>query len=190
MEFIGIKSYPLLELGLSQIYLNERKIAVIERWFNLNDMSIFEPLPVRDFGNGRYTLTDGHSRAYVAYKSGLTQIPIVYDNDDMVAGKIGQMLYRADIEWCNRFYIENISHLENRILTCEEYQQLWIGRCDRSYELLTQTTENERKVIQNKVPELFLYGAAEDFSEIYFENADGDSFVYKNGLLKAEYESY
>lgn len=180
MEFAGIINYPLLELGLSQIYLNEDKIKAIEKWFNPDDMSIFEPLPVRDFGNGRYTLTDGHSRAYVAYKNGLTQIPVVYDNDDMVTGKVGQKLYRTDIEWCSRFRIENISHLENRILTSEEYQQLWIERCDRSYNLLTQTTDGERELMQKNVPELFLYGASENLSEIYFENFVGELFVYKD----------
>lgn len=188
MEFKGVKNYLLLELGLSQIYLNKDKIQAIEKWFNPDDMSIFEPLPVRDFGDGRYTLTDGHSRAYVAYKNGLTQIPIVYDDDDMVAGKIGQTLYQADIEWCKRFHIENIRQLENRILTSEEYLRLWIGRCNRSYDLLTQTTEEERALMKNKAPKLFLYGAAEDLSEIYFESSVGELFSYKNGLLVAELE--
>lgn len=186
MEFIGVKNYPLLELGLSQIYLNEEKIKAIEKWFNPDDMSIFEPLPVRNFGNGRYTLTDGHSRAYVAYKNGLKQIPIIYDNDDMVAGKMGQKLYRVDIKWCDRFHIDNISCLESRILTNEEYQRLWIGRCDRSYDLLTQTTEEDRELMQKKVPELFLYGASVELSEIYFENLSGELYVYKDKLVFRE----
>lgn len=182
MEFVGVKNYPLLELGLSQIYLNENKIKAIEKWFNPNDMSIFEPLTVHDYGNGKYTLTDGHSRAYVAYRNGLTHVPVIYDNDDIVGGEIGQKLYRADIEWCNRFHIENISCLGSRILTNAEYQKLWIERCDRSYNLLTQTTEADRKTMQNKVLELFLYGASEDLSEIYFENSSGELFVYKDEL--------
>lgn len=186
MEFKGIKNYPLFELGISQIYLNENKIRAIEKWFNPSDMSIFAPLSVHDFGNGKYTLVDGHSRAYVAYKNGLTHVPIVYDNDDIVSGKVGQKLYRADIEWCNRFHIENISHLEGRILICEEYHKLWIERCDRSYDLLTQTTEKERKILQEKVPELFLYGAEEDLSAIYFENLLGKLYVYRNGFLSIE----
>ena len=71
MEFTGTKNYPLLELGLSQIYLNKRKIDAIETWFNPDDLSNFTPLTVHDYGNERYTLTDGHSRAYVAYKAGV-----------------------------------------------------------------------------------------------------------------------
>lgn len=70
----------------------------------------------------------------------------------------------------------------SRILTNAEYQKLWIERCDRSYNLLTQTTEEDRKTMQNKVLELFLYGASEDLSEIYFENSSGELFVYKDEL--------
>lgn len=100
----------------------------------------------------------------------LHQIPIVYDNDDMVAGEIGQKLYNADIEWCNRFCIENISYLKSRILTNEEYQRLWIGRCDRSYALLTQTTEEKRKQMQDRVPELFLYGGRRNWQRYILKN--------------------
>ena len=180
MAFVGVIDYPLMELGLSQIYLNEDKIKAIEKWFNPGNMDIFEPLTVHDYGNGKNTLTDGHSRAFVAYKNGLTVIPIIYDNDEIVAGEIGQKLYRTDIEWCNRFSIYNISHLKNRIISNDDYQRLWIERCDRSYNLLVQTTVKERELIQNINPKLFLYGASEDLSEIYFENCDGESIVYQN----------
>ena len=186
MEFKGIKKYPLLEIGLSQIYLSAEKIEAIEKWFNADDMSAFEPLPVHDFGNGKYTLTDGHSRAYVAYKNGIMYIPIIYDRDESVAGEIGQMLYRADIEWCNRFHIENISQLENRILTSEKYHRLWIERCDKSYNLLTQTTMGERKQLQDRVSDLFLYGANEDLSDMYFENCFGEEVVFAYNSEKAK----
>ena len=186
MELKGVKSYPLLELGLSQIYLNADKIRAIEKWFNPNDMSNFNPVEVHNFGNGKYTITDGHSRAYIAYKNGILNVPIIYDNDDLVVGEMGQKLYCADIEWCNRFQINYISDLKNRILTNEEYQRLWVRRCDRSYNLLSQTSEKERELMQSKVPELFLYGAKEEFSEIYFENSLGELFVYKNEILYSE----
>lgn len=180
MEFKSVINYPIMELGVSQIFLNEDKIKAVEEWFDLGNMHIFEPLTVRDFGNGKYTLTDGHSRAYVAYKNGITVIPIVYDNDEIVAGEIGQKLYKTDIEWCNRFFIFNISHLAKRIINNDDYQRLWIERCDRSYNLLTQMTEEECQLIQSKKPNLFLYGASDDLSELYFENSEGESVVYQN----------
>ena len=133
------------------------------------------------------TIVDGHSRAYVAYKNGVKTVPIVYEESELVVGDIGRLLYLADIEWCKRFRIENISDLGSRIIAGDEYRKLWIGRCDRSYDLLTQTTVEERKRIQEKVPELFLYGAEEDLSEFYFEDILGKLFVYRNGLLSVEF---
>ena len=62
-----------------------------------------------------------------------------------------------------------------------------MGRCDRSYDLLTQTTESERKIMQQKAPKLFLYGAEEDLSELYFEDSSGKLYVYRNDVLNAEY---
>lgn len=186
MEFKGIMNYPLLKLGLSQIFLNEDKVEAVKKWFRLDDMSIFQPLRVHDFENGKYTIIDGHSRAYVVYKQGLEVVPIIYDKTDMVAGETGQKLYLADIEWCDRFRLKNISDLENRIISGEQYRRFWMGRCDRSYDLLTQTTEDERKGMRQKAPELFLYGAEEDLSELYFEDSFGKLYVYKGDVLSAE----
>ena len=40
--------------------------------------------------------------------------------------------------------------------------------------------------MQEKAPDLFLYGASEDLNELYFESSSGELFVYKNGLLQKE----
>ena len=186
MEFRGIKLINIDSLGISQIYLSSSKIASITEWFNPQCMDNFQPLRVHDFRNNTYTITDGHTRAYIAYKNGVSVLPVCYDSDDMIVGQVGQMQYRADLDWCKRFKLSHIKHLENRILSKSTYQKLWIERCDRSYDLLTQTSHRERKKLQNLVPSLFLYGASEDLSILYFENEAGKLFVYKNGILIPE----
>lgn len=148
-------------------------------WFDSCDTCDMDPLTVPDFENGKYTLTDGHSRAYVAYKNGLTHISIVYDKDEIVVGELGQKLYGADVEWCERFHLKNISDLNNRILESEDYNRLWVERCNRCYNLLSQTSERERVLMQEKDPELFLYGTSEDLKELYFENLCGEIYVQK-----------
>lgn len=92
-----------------------------------------DPVPVHDFGNGKYTLTDGHSRVYVAYEHGLTHVPIAYDKDEIM----------------------------------------------RSHNLLSQTSERERILIQEKEPGLFLYGASEDLKTLYFETEFGEIHTRK-----------
>ena len=89
MEFEGMRMVPILELGPSQLYLDQSKIEALETWFHPEDMAAYEPWPVHHFGNGRYTLTDGHSRCYAAYKAGISRIPVVYDTEDIVSGEIG-----------------------------------------------------------------------------------------------------
>lgn len=186
MEFRGIKFMSIDLLGLSQIYLNADKITSVTRWFDPQHMDRFQPLPVHDFGNHGYTLTDGHTRAYVAYKNGVSYLPVFYDEDNIVAGEVGQMLYKADIDWCKRFHLTHIKQLENRILDNSGYQKLWVERCDRSYHLLTKTSFSERVKLQKLVPNLFLYGASEDMAALYFENEAGKLFVFKNNALLVE----
>lgn len=178
--------FPIIELGISQLYLNEDKILGVTSWFCPEALEQYAPLPVHDFGNGRYTLTDGHSRAYVAYKHGLTHIPIIYDQDDLVTNPVGQLSYQTDIAWCNRFGLQNILQLGQRIVSSEDYQRLWIERCDRSYNLLTHTTESERKRIERCNEGFFLYGASEDLCIFYFEDASGKLYQLKNGVLVPE----
>lgn len=186
MDFQGIKMMPISELGLSQIYLNQDKICRIKQWFSKNDLDHFSPLPVHDFGNETYTLTDGHTRAFVAYQSGVFALPVIYDHDDIVTGIPGQILYQADIEWCERFHLKRISDLKNRILDNQSYQKLWIERCNRSYYLLTQTSPQQRVKLQNMMPEYFLYGSNEELSIFYYEDNSGKLYQYEKGILKKE----
>ena len=175
--FHGVRYLPLSALGLSQIYLNSEKIANIEAWFDPADLTNFEPLPVHDFGNGRFTLTDGHSRAFVAWRHGVSEIPVVYDMDEIVIGETGQRLYREDLIWCKRFGLTHIWDLKGRILSPTEYRERWIMRCDKSYNLLTQTTQSQREVWGMRYPCLYLYGASEDGKTIYFENDREESLA-------------
>ena len=174
--FRGVQLLPISSLGLSQIYLSAEKLKNIETWFNPTDLTNFQPLPVHDFGNGRFTLTDGHSRAFVAWRHGVSEIPVVYDTDEIVTGETGQMLYREDLVWCERFGLAQVWDLQNRILSPGEYQKLWIGRCDKSYNLLTQMNQRQRQVWRLRYPDLYLYGASEDLKFLYYENDRGESF--------------
>lgn len=176
--FRGVKCISIHTLGLSQIYLNEDKLIRIQGWFNPKDLTNFKPLPVHDFGNERLTLTDGHSRAFAAYKAGLHEIPVVYDTDEIITSKTGQMLYKNDIAWCERFHLKNISDLASRIVSNEEYEKLWVRRCDHAYNLLTKTDEAQRAIWQQHHHGLYLYGASDDLKTLFFEDGDGRSFEF------------
>lgn len=173
--FRGVQWIAPTDLGISQLYLNQAKLKDIEKWFNPNNMNLCQPLPVHDFGDGRLTLTDGHSRAFTAYQHKV-KVPIVYDADNIITSKIGQMLYQNDIVWCQRFNLQTVADLKNRIIAPLEYQSLWIDRCDRAYHLLTKTDQHERLQIERQHADLFLYGTNSDLTIYYFENKQGQVF--------------
>ena len=179
-QFEGIQYVKVVDLGLSQIYLSADKITRVRRWFRSDDLSVFEPLPVHDFGNGRLTLTDGHSRAFVAYKTGVTHVPVVYDADDMIISELGQHLCRHDIVWCDRFELRDVRDLESRILSSGDYQRLWLDRCEKAYNLLSQTNEARRELLVKLCPALFLYGASQDLSILYFEDEQEQTYTISN----------
>ena len=177
LSFSGIRWVYPIELGVSQLYLNQSKLENIKKWFTPDYTDLCAPLPVYDFGTGRLTLTDGHSRAFVAYQYKI-KIPIVYDTDEIVICEEGQLLYQNDIDWCQRFKIRTVADLESRIVDSSKYHYLWIERCNRAYNLLTKTNENERIQIGRQHPDLFLYGANDDLTIYYFENIYGKLFEF------------
>lgn len=146
---------PILSLGISQLYLSASKVAAVEAWFDPQRMDRLRSLPVYDFGDGRYTLTDGHSRAYVAWKKGTREIPVYADDDPLVTGALGQRLYRQDLLWC--------------------------ARCDRLYRLETQPP-----AAPPDIPGLFLYGWEPETGELYYEDASGSLFVWRENHLERE----
>jgi len=106
-------------------------------------------------------------------------MPIVYDYDDIVTSDLGLLQYSNNIEWCKRYKIFTVADFENRIVSDSQYKKLWIERCDKSYNLLTQTTEEERKTLNDKHKNFFLYGASEDLSVLNYEDNNGKLFEFK-----------
>lgn len=72
----------ILRIQPSQFFISEKKIAQIKKWFQPNDLSNFDPIPVKML-NDKLIFTDGHTRAFVAYSAGMTKIPVVWDLDEL-----------------------------------------------------------------------------------------------------------
>ncbi len=173
------------ELGVSQLYLSQDKIQKLQGWFDPLRINDYDPLPVRDFyGNGHYVLTDGHTRAYLCYKSGITTIPVVIDQDDIVTCDMGITLYWTYIDWCKGHHILTVKDLEHRIISSRDYEFLWLERCDRLYHLIDaigdslspEYYEELRKLGESR--SLILYGANQELSCYYYEDGIGDLWIY------------
>lgn len=114
----------LLDIQPSQFYLSEEKLGRIMIWFNSDDLSNFEPLPIKLL-NGNVIFTDGHTRAYAAYRAGCTHVPLVWDEDEL-----DWNLYQICVDACLERGIRSVAELSDRILTAAEYEQKWNRWCD------------------------------------------------------------
>jgi len=180
MRFSGVRLIGIDELRLTQLYLSQKKLDGVRAWFDTG-LTNFTPVSVRDFlGDGALHLTDGHTRTFVAWQQGVRSIPVVYDEDDIVTCEIGQIQYKNDITWCERFGLRQITALADRILPEEAYETLWRGRCGYMYDLetalLAGAIDKNRFALRKAELErngLFVYGITEDYGCLRCEDSAG-----------------
>lgn len=106
----------------SQLYLNGRKLALVTQWFDFSDPN-YDPLPVREVG-GEWMLTDGHTRAFVAYLAGAEQLRVIRDADDLPMD-----VYRTCLGWCEDEGVIEIGDLVGRVLDADDFEAKWVARC-------------------------------------------------------------
>ena len=126
----GWYELPLAQLHPSQLYISAEKLAAVRKWFDPNDLTSFEPLPVKRKGDILY-LTDGHTRAAAAYLAGLKSVPVYDETDDL-----DWQAYGICLQWCRDEGVDTIEKLSRRIVSKEDYDVLWHQRCDRMHQEL------------------------------------------------------
>jgi len=114
---------PILDLQPSQLYISSGKLALAREWFDPSDCSQMDPIPVKEF-LGKKMMTDGHTRAVLAYLSGFYEVPCYMDPDDL-----DMKAYEKCIDWCNEEGIFGIADLAKRIVSFKDYEVLWRKRC-------------------------------------------------------------
>ena len=124
--------YSLKDLQPSQFYISQAKLSNIQAWFHKDDLSNFEPLPVKVL-DGVPILTDGHTRAVAAILAGLESVPLVYEEDEL-----DWDLYHYCIEQCNQKGIHSPYDLVDRVISAQEYEEKWIGWCEQISSKLQQ----------------------------------------------------
>ncbi len=114
--------FPLAQIQPSQLYMSAVKLAyVLARW--PVRLAMLEPLPIQHL-NGRIIYTDGHTRAFAAYRLGFTEVPIMWDEDEL-----DWEAYQICVDWCLEEGIHTLADLEGRVIPQEQYAALWYERC-------------------------------------------------------------
>jgi len=112
----------------SQLFISEEKLKQVQQWFDPHDLRFFPPIPIKVL-DGLLVMTDGHTRAVAALGAGLTELPMVWETEEL-----DWEMYQACVAACLEQGITSPAALTARIVSASEYQEKWDGWCDRMQE--------------------------------------------------------
>ena len=125
---IDIARLRLREVRPSQFWVSEEKLRAVRAWFRPDDLSGFEPIPVRVL-DGVPVMTDGHTRAVAALLAGLDAVPMVPETDEL-----DWEMYRRCAAACAERGVFTPADLADRVIPADEYREAWDRWCDRMQE--------------------------------------------------------
>jgi hypothetical protein len=102
----------------SQLYISADKLRYV-----LESPEPLEPVPIVRLG-AHLIMTDGHTRAFAAWTRGQSEVPVVWDEDDM-----DWEAYEVCVQWCAQEGIHTVADLRDRVVDAETYQAKWLDRC-------------------------------------------------------------
>jgi len=111
------------EIQPSQLFISSEKLSQVMRDFSPITHDRLPPIPIKDL-RGKTVFTDGHTRALAALLSGLSEVNVYRDEDDM-----DWEAYEICVAWCEEECIHTIADLKDRIVPPADYQELWLDRC-------------------------------------------------------------
>jgi hypothetical protein len=119
----------IADLRPSQLYLNSEKVEAVRKSVGKGSVAQLLPIYVKQMG-GDFMITDGHHRAFVAWLNGETAVPTIIDTDEDMDWHAYEV---CKDEWCKEAGILTISDLDDRIIPTDDYERLWIGRCEAAF---------------------------------------------------------
>ena len=149
-----LSGLKLSDLQPSQFWISERKLADVRAWFDPEDLSNFEPIPVKML-DGRPVMTDGHTRAAAAVMAGLESVPLCAEEDEL-----DWELYRACVEECAKRGVTSPEQLAARVIPEEEYRVKWDGWCDELHESIAGAGLTVRRYTRAEIPDVLAFERA------------------------------
>ena len=122
----------LSQIQPSQLYISAEKLASLLASKALIDANAFKAVPVKKLGS-RVVFTDGHTRAFALFQSGVSEICVYLDDDEL-----DWEAYQICVDWCVKENICSIEDLKDRIISEEDYKILWLKRCSDMQSMLAE----------------------------------------------------
>lgn len=120
-------SVPIDEPHPSQLYIDASRLGNALEWFDCDDPT-YDPVPVLHIED-ELVLSDGHTRAFLAYVAGANTLEIVLDPDRR---ELNIPLYRGCMDWCREESVTQIADLAGRVVSHDTFLDQWVARCQAS----------------------------------------------------------
>lgn len=120
-------SVPIDEPHPSQLYIDASRLRNALNWFDCDDPT-YDPVPVLHVED-ELVLSDGHTRAFLAYLAGADTLEIVPDPDQK---ELNIPLYRECVGWCRDESVTQVEHLAGRVVSRDTFLEQWVARCRAS----------------------------------------------------------
>lgn len=130
----------LADVQPSQLYLSGTKYRDCLKWLESTGFENYEPLPIKRIGHDLF-FTDGHTRAFALWQSGLSSVKAVADPDSL-----DWIQYLANIAWCREAGIRSIADLKDRMVPQAEYEKKWYGVCSEWQNALKDNPLRDLKI--------------------------------------------
>ena len=108
----------------SQLYISTDKLAEIVKTFSLSNRRPLEPIPIKKLADD-IIFVDGHTRAFAAFLHGLSEVPVYWEYEEL-----DWEAYVICVKWCKDEGIHTIADLKSRVVSKDEYEVLWLDRCE------------------------------------------------------------
>jgi ribosomal protein S18 acetylase RimI-like enzyme len=134
---IDAHTTPLSLLQPTQLYISQAKLKRARAYLEACHFRDYDPIPVKKIGRVLF-YTDGHTRALLLWRAGHAEIRTVVDEDDMEWSS-----YLENVAWCRQAGVRTIGDLDARVVDADQYQAMWIDRCERAHgNMRVRTLEN------------------------------------------------
>jgi hypothetical protein len=113
----------IFDMQPSQLFISEQKLAKIQEWLNHETLESYNPIPVKEL-NGKIVMLDGHTRAFALHKMGIKELRVCWEQEEW-----DWEAYQVCVNWCLEEGITNVSGLEKKVVSHEDYEVVWYDKC-------------------------------------------------------------
>jgi hypothetical protein len=134
----------------SQLFISSDKLNNVLRDYDRFKPELVEPLPVKKLGK-RVVLTDGHTRALAVFLRGALEARVYWDEEEL-----DEDAYKTCVTWCRKEGVTSITDLKDKVVSAEEYDKLWVKRCEKMVRRLDAKRAKTLSVVVDTVDQEYL----------------------------------